>query len=203
MRSVSWRHSRAAITAAVLTTLPLLASGYSVALSAYDPSTCTGVLGGSSLKLLFDQSASISAPALLSVLVYNIADEERFVDPVSGRATLCPPGKYCAGQFIVQDSQPFKHPYLNLAVTFNDSHQASIWRNTFDFADTGLYCVATELNTPDEGHSLDFRINALFEAPYGKLPGADFPKLGVCSWIFVYAHFKQASAGCANGSSFE
>ncbi|TPX54384.1 hypothetical protein CcCBS67573_g09584 [Chytriomyces confervae] len=156
------------------------ASAYSVSLNSWDPTVCTGVLAGSWLKMrIANDAAKAETPMMLSVLVYEMSDEKRFVDPDTGRASLCGPGKYCAGQFIVQDTVPFIYPYLNKPFIFNDTHQASIWRNSFDFPSTGLYCVAVESSDPDQLKSLEFDLKLSFEAPYGKLPGADFPKLGL------------------------
>ncbi|KAJ3079689.1 hypothetical protein HDU99_010304 [Rhizoclosmatium hyalinum] len=91
----------------------------------------------------------------------------------------CGPGKYCAGQFIVQDIVPFKHTYLNYAIQFNSSHEVDIWRKSFTFESTGLYCVVAETNTPNEITPIYFAMDASFEAWYGKLPAADYPKLGL------------------------
>ncbi|KAJ3031998.1 UNVERIFIED_CONTAM: hypothetical protein HDU68_009099 [Siphonaria sp. JEL0065] len=91
----------------------------------------------------------------------------------------CGPGKYCAGQFIVQDTVAFTHPYMNLAVQFNSSHDADVWRKSFTFEKTGLYCLVVEANLVDEITPVGFALDASFEALYGKLPGSDYPKLGL------------------------
>ncbi|KAJ3060754.1 hypothetical protein HDU98_003327 [Podochytrium sp. JEL0797] len=154
-----------------------LASAYIETLTPLDSSVCVGVLGGSVVKL---QMASVAqTPALTSVLVYSYLDEQRFVNPNTQRAELCGPGKYCAGQFIVQDSVPFQHRYLNTAASFNSSHSADVWRQSFTFDDTGLYCIVAETNTPDEITPIYFALDASFEAFYGKLPASDYPKLGL------------------------
>ncbi|KAJ3245538.1 hypothetical protein HDU77_009427 [Chytriomyces hyalinus] len=167
----------------LLVSLLILATGtsaFSVSLNSADPTVCTGVLAGSWLKMMLaNDAAKAETPMMLSVLVYEMSDENRFVNVDTGRASLCGPGKYCEGQFIVQDTAPFAYPYLNKPFTFKDTHEASIWRNTFDFPSTGLYCVAVESNNPDQTKRLEFDLKLSFEASYGKLPGADFPKLGL------------------------
>ncbi|KAJ3136985.1 hypothetical protein HK100_001160, partial [Physocladia obscura] len=110
---------------------------------------------------------------------YNIQDEARFINSLTGFAQLCGPDKYCTGQYVVQDQVAFTHPYMDQAIIFNSSHDVSIWRKTFNFDVTGLYCVAVETNTPSEVISINFEIGLAVEAWYGKLPGADYPKLGL------------------------
>ncbi|KAJ3395055.1 hypothetical protein HDU80_010414, partial [Chytriomyces hyalinus] len=173
----------------LLVSLLILATGtsaFSVSLNSRDPTVCTGVLAGSWLKMMLaNDAAKAETPMMLSVLVYEMSDENRFVNGRVGTLKLvnwmrqCGPGKYCEGQFIVQDTAPFAYPYLNKPFTFKDTHEASIWRNSFDFPSTGLYCVAVESNDPDQTKRLEFDLKLSFEASYGKLPGADFPKLGL------------------------
>ncbi|KAJ3206633.1 hypothetical protein HDU82_004402 [Entophlyctis luteolus] len=90
----------------------------------------------------------------------------------------CGPNKYCTGMFIVQ-TDGFVDAYVNEAKEFETDNDVSFWRFSWNFNSTGLYCLAVETNTPDEGTAIDFELIASFEAWYGKLPGADFPKLGL------------------------
>ncbi|KAJ3291735.1 hypothetical protein HDU79_002080 [Rhizoclosmatium sp. JEL0117] len=151
-----------------------LVAAHPYTLSTEESSTCTAVYAGSVVKLQMYAVATL--PAMTSILVYSLEDEKHFLNSDTQRVVLNGPP---LGTFVVQDSDPFKHKFLNIGVQFNSTHEVELWRKAFRFGSTGLYCVKVETNALHDMSPVPFVMEASFEALYGKLPADEYPKLGL------------------------
>ncbi|KAJ3193708.1 hypothetical protein HK101_004337 [Irineochytrium annulatum] len=120
------------------------------------------------------------APADFAVLIYNVEDEDRFKNKTTGSAVICDSLAIDSGAcsinstkaFIIQDTTAFTSPTTN-EFRHYVTDQADMQKITYTIERTGLYCVLIE-PIPS---TAEFSAEVTLENPYGKLPGADYPKL--------------------------